>query len=121
MLRFFKPDEFVMDGVIVYEQMDPVFLLKLDECRALANVSFIITSSWRSEIKNKAVGGSKGSLHPLGRAVDIRCASSADRWAIVKAAIAVGLTVGVMENAIHLDNRKTPIIFHYYSKYVLKE
>lgn len=116
MLRFFKPDEFVMDGAVVYDQMDPVFLLKLDECRALANVPFVITSSWRSENKNKAVGGARTSMHLLGRAVDIRCASSPDRWAIVKAAIAVGFTVGVMESAIHLDNRKRPILFHYYSK-----
>lgn len=120
MLRFFKPHEFLMDSVIVYEWMDYPFLLQLDECRALADVPFFITSAFRTASKNKDVGGGKSSMHLLGRAVDIQCTSSTDRFKIIKAATFLGLTVGIMEKAVHLDNRRTPIIFHYYDKYVLK-
>lgn len=117
-LRYFSPDEFKMDGKVVFDWMDAAFLLKLDECRHLANVPFKLSSSYRTKEKNKDVGGAKNSMHLKGRAVDIQVSSDKQRWAIVKAAVQLGLSVGIMENAVHIDNRDgTPVMFHYYAKY----
>ena len=116
-LKNFAPHEFTSDGVVVFDKMDADFLLLLDKCRGIAGVPMVITSSWRSAAKNKAVGGVKSSMHLSGRAVDIRCIDGAHRAAIMKAALSIGLTVGVMENAIHLDNREKQVVFHYYRMY----
>lgn len=117
-LRYFSPEEFTMDGKVVFDWMDATFLIKLDECRHLANVTFKLSSSYRSTEKNKAVGGAKNSMHLKGRAVDILVSSDSQRWAIVNAAVQLGLSVGIMKNAVHIDNRDgNKVLFHYYDKY----
>jgi len=119
-MRYFKPDEFKMDGVNVFEHMNADFLKLLDECRHIAGVPFHINSSFRSREKNKAVGGASNSMHVFGRAVDVRATTGPTRMKIVRAALSLGLTVGIMENAIHLDNRAEQTLFHYYAKYKRK-
>lgn len=116
-LKNFSDREFLMDGVVVFDRMDADFLLLLDKCREVAGVPMKLTSSWRSAAKNKAVGGAKSSMHLKGRAVDVRCLDGAHRAAIMKTALSIGLTVGVMENALHLDNREKQTVFHYYHQY----
>ena len=106
-----------MDGNNVFHKMNPAFLQLLDKCRELAGVPFVITSSYRSPSKNRRVGGSVGSMHLYGRAVDIECPDGATRWKIVKAAMSLGLSVGVMRSALHLDNREFPVMFDYYPRY----
>lgn len=113
-LKYFKPEEFKMDLQPVFEYMDPDFLQLLDKCREDAGCNFIITSSWRSPAKNRKVGGSENSMHLKGRAVDVLCVKSDDRARITKAALNLGLSVGVMQHALHLDNREDQILFHYY-------
>jgi hypothetical protein len=57
-------------------------------------------------------------MHLYGRAVDIECPDGATRWKIVKAAMSLGLSVGVMRSALHLDNREgIPTMFDYYPRY----
>lgn len=110
-----------MDGVVVYEHMNPDFLLKLDACRHEAGVPMPISSSYRSWKKNIDVGGSSASMHLYGRAVDVRVSNSINRAKIIFSALRLGLTVGVMENGLHIDDRVDgPIVFTYYDKYVLK-
>lgn len=116
-MRYFKPEEFTMDGQNVFEHMQSDFLKLLDECRHIAGVPFQINSSFRTKEKNKAVGGAPNSMHVKGRAVDIRATNGITRMKIVRAALSLGLTVGIMENAIHLDNRDEQTLFHYYAKY----
>ncbi len=106
-----------MDGQVVFAKMDANFLFKLDTLRAMCGFPFQITSSWRSPEKNKAVGGAVNSMHLQGRAVDIFCDSNVRRFTIIRAATQMGLTVGIMPNAIHIDDRTTPIVFHYYSRF----
>lgn len=113
-LKYFDASEFTMDGINVSDQMDNDFLIKLDLCRDVSGVAFKITSSYRSPEKNKAVGGSPNSYHLKGRAVDIHCSNGSQRAKIIAAALSVGLSVGIMKNALHLDNRKNQIVFHYY-------
>lgn len=119
-MKYFKESEFLMDGSQVFDKMDADFLKALDFVRESADVPFKINSSYRSPAKNRAVGGSPGSMHLLGRAVDIEARTGEIRAKIVDAALAYGLTVGIMENAIHIDNRENQILFHYYAKYKKK-
>lgn len=119
-MRYFNESEFLMDGQNVFHQMNPAFLVLLDECRHIAGVSFKITSCFRSKAKNKAVGGAPNSMHIFGRAVDVVANDGPTRMKIVRAALSLGLTVGIMENAVHIDNREDQTLFHYYAKYKRK-
>lgn len=120
-LRYFKPHEFTQDGDNVFHKMNPEFLKKLDECRHQAGIPMRSpTSSYRSPYKNRLVGGAQNSMHLYGRAVDIPVYNGEERAKIIRAALSLGLSVGVMENAIHLDDREDQILFHYYSKYSRK-
>ncbi len=116
-LKHFKPSEFTEDTKPAFDKMHPDFLLKLDTCRDLCGVPFSITSSYRSPEKNRRVGGSPGSMHLKGRAVDITCPDGVTRAIIMKTALTLGLSVGVMRNGLHLDNRETQIVFDYYQRY----
>lgn len=103
-----------MDGKNVFDKMDPEFLTLIDQCREIAGVPFIISSSYRTAKKNKQVGGSPNSMHLKGRAVDVICTIGDTRAKIMRAAMGLGMSVGVMANALHLDNRAGQIVFHYY-------
>ena len=87
------------------------FLFMLDEARDIAQVPFRITSGVRSISHNKAVGGTENSSHLRGKAADIACTDSYDRFRIVAALLAVGFNrIGIGETFIHVDNDeiKTP-------------
>jgi Uncharacterized protein conserved in bacteria len=115
-LKYFKDSDFKMDGQDVSDKMNADFLLKLDRCREIANFPFIINSSYRSPEKNRAIGGAPSSMHLQGRAVDVRVANSSQRWRLIQAAMALGMSVGIMENAVHIDDRGGfPVVFHYYA------
>jgi uncharacterized protein YcbK (DUF882 family) len=118
-MRFFKPSEFTQKGLVVFDKMDADFLALLDECRRRAGVPFVITSSYRDPEHNARVGGAPSSWHLKGRAVDVDCVNIRARARIIKAALEVGLTVGIMQYALHLDNRNVdfPVVFDYYAKY----
>jgi len=116
-LKHFKPGEFTEDTKPAFDKMHPDFLIKLDTCRDLCGVPFSITSSYRSPEKNRRVGGSPGSMHLKGRAVDITCPDGVTRAKIMKTALTLGLSVGVMRNGLHLDDRETQIVFDYYQRY----
>lgn len=120
-LRYFKPHEFTQDGVVVFDKMNVAFLKKLDECRHQAGLKMSSpTSSYRSFYKNRMVGGSRDSMHLIGRAVDIPVKNGTERAKIIRAALSLGLSVGIMENAIHIDDRDDQILFHYYANYSRK-
>ena len=116
-LRYFTPEEFHIDGTGVIDKMNGEFLTKLDEFRHRLGEAVKITSSYRSPEKNAAVGGVKNSFHMLGRAVDIVCPTSQYRAKALKVALEMGLTVGIMNTALHLDDRAEQIVFHYYTRY----
>lgn len=113
-LTNFTAEEFMMGSEPVFDRMDKDFLLLLDKCRELAGVKFTITSSFRTPEYNRRIKGSPNSMHLRGRAVDIASTTGEHRYAVIRAAVQLGLTFGVMKNAIHLDNREKPIGFHYY-------
>ena len=126
--KYFKESEFKMDNEIVYDKMDPLMIWLLVQLRKNTGLPMVLTSTYRSPAKNAAVGGSKFSRHLKGQAIDFICDNSSDRAIFIREALLLGLTVGVMKNALHIDmraydnpNRKfNPdklILFHYYGRY----
>ena len=104
-LKHFSAKEFTCDGVNCFDKMDVDTLHKLDTAREYANIPFTITSSWRSEEKNKAINGAKNSAHLRGYAIDIACESSIDRFIILDALICVGFRrIGIAKTFIHADS-----------------
>ena len=72
--------------------------------RHLAQTPFIINSGARCETHNKAVGGTEGSAHTKGLAVDIKADNNLDRAIIHNALCRVGiLRFGIYKEFIHAD------------------
>ena len=112
MLHYFNFDEFDCpteqgSGAPTTEggKMNLDFLHKLDDARRIANVSFKITSGYRTEKHNLTVGGRVGSSHTKGLAADILCENSSKRSAILKGLFQAGLgrRVGIGDNFVHVD------------------
>lgn len=86
--------------------MENEFLELLERFRKAINRPVFISSGFRCENHNKAVGGSHNSYHLRGKAVDIVCKSSIDRYAILREALKIKFTgIGIHSQFIHVDNR----------------
>lgn len=95
------------------------FVLLLDKARDNAGIPFVINSGFRSVAHNRKVGGVANSSHISGLAADIRARNGSEAYAIIKAAIEVGITrIGInrAKQFIHLDNdlsKPNPTIYEY--------
>ena len=100
------------------EQMDPAFLALLDRVREAAGIPLVLNSAYRSPAYEKKKGRTGTSSHCEGKAVDIRCNASTNRYKILKAAMECGIRrIGVGKTYIHLDSSEThaqDVICHYY-------
>lgn len=98
--------------------MDNDFLLLLDKVREDAGVPFILNCAYRSEEWDKSKGRSGKSAHTKGKAVDIKCNTSANAYKIVNAALKNGIKrIGIGRTFIHIDNDDTlpqGVIWNYY-------
>ena len=105
-MKYFKDSEFSCRcgcGMSI-KDMDTGLLEKLEEARELAGVPFIVSSGCRCAQHNATCGGVKASAHTRGMAVDLRCVSSADRFAMLRALFAVGFRrVELAPTWIHVD------------------
>lgn len=80
-------------------------MARLERCREIANIPFVLTSAYRSPSYEVARGRSGQGAHTKGRAVDIMCTTSESRFVIVQAAIlACFPRIGVGSNFVHLDD-----------------
>lgn len=119
MAKYFSPSEFKRcTPSCSIEQMDVHFLDLLDAVRERAGIPLVLNSAYRTVSYEKKKGRPGTSTHCLGKAVDIRCNTSANRYKIVKAALEVGIPrIGIGKTFVHLDidpDKSQPIIFDYY-------
>jgi uncharacterized protein YcbK (DUF882 family) len=77
----------------------------LEELRLAWGRPLVITSGYRCEKRNIAVGGAPRSLHRLGRAADIKAAPS-EQDELGRIALGIGfyeIIPGLAKNYIHLS------------------
>lgn len=94
-------------------EIAPAFLKKIQLLRDdYGPISF--SSVLRCPDHNRDVGGSERSYHMKGWAGDIPVSSSRDRHRLVMLATAIGFSVGIRKDIVHIDIRPgPPIIFLY--------
>ena len=95
--------------------MEQDFLSKLDALREACGFPFVITSGYRSpDHPLEAVKEIPGT-HAQGIAADIKITNSAQRYTIIREALAMGFAgVGVASDFIHVDTRgSAPVIWTY--------
>lgn len=89
-------------------KMDSTFIFMLDSARTIAGVPFKINSGYRTNHRNRIVGGVSGSAHTKGLAADIEVRSGRDRKIILEALQQVGFSrFGIASNFIHVDMDST--------------
>lgn len=111
----FKPSEFRRcSPACELSDMNDTFMDRLQTARTLAGVPFRINSAYRSveyELSKKRTGK---SMHCLGRAVDIKCVDSHQRYIILESLIAAGFKgIGIDNTFIHVDDRDYHLIWIY--------
>lgn len=87
------------------EDMDRHFLFLLDCLREHCGFPLILNCAYRSKSWDLSKGRNGLSYHCDGKAVDIRCTDGKQRMKIVDEALALGLSVGVAKNYVHVDCR----------------
>ena len=106
MSKYFSPSEFTRcNPSCDISQMDEGFLALMDRVRELAGIPLVINSAYRSRSYELTKGRSGNSAHCKGKALDIRCNTSVNRFKIVAAAINAGIKrIGIGKTFVHLDN-----------------
>ncbi len=96
-------------------EMDPMFLMRLDVLRHMCGFPFIVISGFRSVTHSDEVVKDAPGEHTRGTATDILVRGGVQRRLIVKFALAMGFTgVGIKKNMVHIDDRKTePVLWVY--------
>jgi len=80
----------------------------LEKARVAYGKSIVIESGFRCEKHNKEVKGVPGSSHTLGQAADIRCYLAADRYALLKIFLTLGIhRIGIGRSFLHIDVSET--------------
>lgn len=99
------------------QDMKQATMSKLDTAREVAGIPLVLNCAYRSSVWDKAKGRSGTGAHTLGRAVDISCNFSSNRFKIVDALIKAGFKrIGVAKTFIHADDseiHKQEIIWLY--------
>ena len=121
MSKYFKAAEFIRcNPSCNISQMDAGFLDLMDRVRETAGIPLVINSAFRSKSYELMKGRSGNSAHCKGKALDIKCGTSQNRWKIVSAAIRCGVRrIGIGQTFIHLDcDSSLPqnVIWDYYDK-----
>lgn len=105
-MRYFKPSEFACKCGCGrgYDEMDKKLLEMLDSLREKSGIPLVINSAYRCSEHNKTIGGVANSAHTKGKAVDIRCTDSKNRFKILKAAFEVGFRrIEPKSTWVHVD------------------
>lgn len=111
----FRADEFQCRCYCGFDSISLDLVRKLQIIRDIYREPMPINSGCRCHDHNKYVKGFKDSYHMKGLAADIKIgiANREGRVLIVREALRLGLTVGLSNFFIHLDNRNAQRIFTY--------
>lgn len=105
-IRYFTFNEFVKEeGGFIESEL----VLKLEDLRRLCGFPLVVTSGYRSVLRNQEVGGATNSFHLRGMAVDIstRSFSPSMLYRFIKGAFLVGFGgIIVYPFHVHLDIRE---------------
>jgi len=104
-VRWFKKYEFDSpDDPGSGNEMSGTLIGKLERLRSNCGFPIHINSGFRTPEHNSEIGGKDSSAHLRGRAVDISCRSSAQRYQLIKEALGLGFKrIGIGDTFIHLD------------------
>lgn len=84
--------------------VDQFLIYLLEKARKLLGRPIIITSGYRCAKHNAVVDGKPNSAHLTGKAVDIQCAFSSERFDLIRTFIGIGVTrLGIGGDFIHID------------------
>jgi len=98
--KYFSEDELRCQGTGQIN-MNETFMERLIELREKLDKPMVISSGYRSEAHNIAIGGSKNSAHLKGCAVDVVCSGHL-AYEIVKLAMELEFSgIGVKQNGVH--------------------
>jgi len=88
---------------------------KVDELRDRCGFPFVITSGFRSVQHPIEAKKDVPRTHAQGIAADIKITNAAQRYTIIREALAMGFTgIGVASDFIHVDTRgSAPVIWTY--------
>lgn len=105
--KYFTESEFArLSPSCSLANMSPDFMNRLDYARELYGKPIVLNCAYRSVSWDKLHGRSGHGYHTFGRAVDIKCTSSQERFALVKALLDAGFTgIGLYGSFIHVDDR----------------
>jgi len=106
-MKYFKLEEFDSPDILNSGvNMDGAFLTMLDDARDIAQIPFKINSGYRTKERNELVAkGKKDSSHLIGKAADIACSGSRERWIILDSLIKAGFNrIGIADTFIHVDS-----------------
>lgn len=123
-IQYFKPSEFDSpDSIGSGKLMDYLLVYRLEQLRKIVDQPLFIDSGFRTEKRNKDIGGAKDSSHMKGLAADVKCVNSLLRFKIVRYAMWLGISrIGVYSNHVHLDiDTDKPYPLLYYGKYKKKK
>lgn len=107
--KYFKEDEFNRcSPSCSLQDMKQTTISKLDTAREVAGIPFVLTSAYRSPEHDRSKGRSGTGAHTVGRAIDIRCNSSRNRFLVVNALLKAGFKrIGVGKTFVHADDSET--------------
>ena len=107
--KYFKEDEFNRcSPSCSLQDMKQTTISKLDTARDVAGIPFVLTSAYRSPEHARSKGRSGTGAHTVGRAIDIRCNTSRNRFLVVNALLKAGFKrIGVGKTFVHADDSET--------------
>ena len=98
----FKREEFICKCGCKEENMNRDFVKKLDKVRNKYGFPIIITSGYRCKYHDSELGG-KGN-HTTGKAVDIKCDVSQNRYYMLPILLKYFKRIGIGKTFIHVDD-----------------
>lgn len=116
-MGYFTDDEFRCKcGNCPVRPPDASLLNRLNQLRSAYGKPIYISSGWRCEAYNAKVGRVKDSAHLTGKAADIFCTGSRDRYLLLFHSIGLFNRIGIGQTFIHLDvdeNKDKEVIWLY--------